>query len=268
MPSHTIQSALVKLHNLDGAPWHWRPWNDITGIHNGIFPPDDTLLPKGLTRKDVIDIQSYFTQYEAQPSEDAKIKFAASKGTPIPGRTKWRDWITTGWRVWKIHSRISEVMTTEGLHPAMIMARGSGEWPSGDTYIPILVDAVAQNLFGDESLDSSGRLADRYRSLTQHIVQRTWINISKQTKRNKARLDSLEAAATKAFEGKGSFSYRSFLFFEFHRRLRHEKFARTHFSFHWCLRYGKLGFLWAISNSMHCTFFSVTLLICRKLILK
>lgn len=97
-------------------------------------------------------------------------------------------------------------------------------WPQGDLYIPLVVDAVAQNLFGDECLDSSGRLAAPYRPLVQHIVQRTWINISKQTKRNKARLEVLENAATKAFDGKGSFD----LLFEFHRRLRHEDLTRTH----------------------------------------
>lgn len=99
MPSHTIQSALVKLYNADGAPWCWKTWKDITGVHDGIFPSDKALLPKGLAPKDVIDIQSYFNQYEAQPTEDAKIKFsAANKGNPMPGRNQWRDWVTAGWK--------------------------------------------------------------------------------------------------------------------------------------------------------------------------
>lgn len=231
MPSHTIQSVLVKLHSAGGAPWQWETWKEITSIRNGIFPSDDTLLPKGLTRKDVTDIRSYFAQYDAQPSEDAKIKFASGKATQIPGRTKWRDWITSGWRLWNIHSKISDVLTTEELHPLMIMANNSEDsssWPQGELYIPLVVDAVALNLFGDESLDPSGRLKAQYRPLVQHIVQRTWINISKQTKRNKGRLETLEAAATKAFEGKGSFICLSF-FFELHRCLRHETFTRTHF---------------------------------------
>lgn len=226
MPSHTIQSAFIKLYHANGAPWSWKTWKDITGIHDGIFPPDDTLIPKGLTRKDVTDIQSYFAQYEAQPSEDAKIKFAAgSKGNPIPGRTKWRDWMTAGWKAWKIHSRISDMLTTEDLHPLTIMANNDNSlpWPQGDLYIPLAVDSVALNLFGEESLDSSGRLAAQFRPITQHIVQRTWINISKQTKRNKVRLVALEDAATKAFNGKRSFSCWFFFFSEFHRHLRHEK---------------------------------------------
>jgi hypothetical protein len=230
MPSHTIQSVFVTLHSIDGAPWCWQKWKDITGIQHGIFPLelDDAHLPKGLTRKDITDIRSYFIEYEAQPSEDAKIKFAASRGNPIPGRTKWRDWITTGWKIWKIHSRIIDVLTTEELHPLTIMANNESNdfsrWPQGDLYIPLVVDAVARNLFGDDSLDSSGRLGAQFRLLIQHMVQRTWMNISKQTKRNKVRLDALEVAATKAFEGKGSFTCRPLLFIEFHRRLRHDKF--------------------------------------------
>lgn len=219
MPSHTIQSVLVKLHNSNGAPWCWNTWKNITGIHDGIFPPDDALLPKGLTRKDVIDIQSYFVQYDGLPTEEAKIKFSASKGIPIPGRSKWREWITTGWRVWRIHSRITDVLSSEDLHPLTIMANNSKEsneppsWPQGDVYIPLVVDAVAQNLFGDDCLDGSGRVASQYRTLVQHIVQRTWMNISKQSTRNRNRLEVLENAATKAFDGKGSFNCRSFFFF-------------------------------------------------------
>ena len=117
--------------------------------------------------------------------------------------------------MWKIHSKISDVLTTEELHPLTIMANdsdGSSPWPQGDLYIPLIVDAVAQNLFGDDCMDQSGRLAGQYRPLIQYIVQRTWINISKQTKRNKARLEALEAAATKAFDGKDSFSCHFFFF--------------------------------------------------------
>lgn len=80
-------------------------------------------------------------------------------------------------------------------------------------YIPLVVDAVAQNLFGEECLDTSGRLAAQYRTIVQHIIQCSWINIHNQSNRNKRRLGTLEDAATKAFDGKGSFS--SFFFFFF-----------------------------------------------------
>jgi hypothetical protein len=209
MPSHTVQSALIKFYYNNGAPWNWTTWKDITGIHDGIFPTDDALLPKGFTRQNVTDIKSYFDQYQAQPTEDAKIKFAGqNKGNPLPGRVKWREWVTTNWKVWKIHIRITDVLTAEGLHPLNIMAndaRGEKMWPNAETYIPLVVDAVALDLFGDESFDSSGRLAFQYRSVTQNLVQRVWGNVYKQSVRSRNRLGALEDAATRAFRGEGSF---------------------------------------------------------------
>ena len=138
MPSHTIQSALIKLFQVGGAPWGWKTWQDITSVHHGIFPTDDSLLPRGLTRKDVIEIESYFNQYEALPTEDAKIKFSAQqRGSHIHGRNKWRDWITAGWKSWKVHSRITDVLTNEQLHPLTLMLNSNDleTWPQGDTYI-------------------------------------------------------------------------------------------------------------------------------------
>jgi hypothetical protein len=134
--------------------------------------------------------------------------------------------VTTRWREWKIHSKITEVLVAEDLHPLYLMQndyRQEGSWPHGETYLPLAVDAVAKELFGDESLDISGRLAVQYRILTQQLVQRTWSNIHKQTKRNRNRLGALEDAATRAFKGEGSFSF-WLVVFEFHRRLRHGTF--------------------------------------------
>ncbi|KAF8808358.1 hypothetical protein BYT27DRAFT_7097080 [Phlegmacium glaucopus] len=202
MPSHTIPSALIKLFYSDGAPWNWPDWQAITAVRHGLFPTDDSLLPKGFTRRDVLDITSYFDQYNALPTEDDKIKFTSQrKGAQVPGRVKWRDWITAGWKSWKIHSRITDVLTEDGLHPLTIMINTNNldTWPPGDLYIPLIVDAVGRDLFGEPSFDTSGRLALPYRQLTQHLIQRTWINIHKQTNRNKNRLVTLEAAATKAF---------------------------------------------------------------------
>jgi hypothetical protein len=209
MPSHTIPSALIKLFHTDGAPWNWPSWQEITGIHHGLFPTDDRRLPKGISRQDVKDLQSYFDQYRAQQSEDDKIKFASqNKGTIIPGRGKWREWVTACWRTWKINARITDILTTEGLHPISIMLNSNDvdTWPSADLYLPLAVDAVSQSLFGHEALEASGRLPMQYRHVTQHLIQRTWINLHKQNKRNKTRLVALEEAATKAFNGKSSYS--------------------------------------------------------------
>lgn len=210
MPSHTVPSALIKMYHMNGAPWNWTTWKDITGIHDGIFPADDSDAPKQFTNEEVINIKSYFDQYQAQPTEDAKIRFSSqNKGNPLPGRVVWREWVMTKWKEWNIHNRITEVLTTEGLHPLLIMANDTRKerlWPPAETYLPLVIDSVAQNLFGDESLDSSGRLQFQYRTVTQHLVQRVWGNIHKQTNRDKGRLGALEDAAKRAFKGEGSFS--------------------------------------------------------------
>jgi hypothetical protein len=232
MPTHTIPGTMIKFFLIDEAPWNWVPWKDITNVRHGPFPSDDNLLPEGLSRKDVEEIQSYFSQYDAIPGEEAKVKFMSQrKGTHIPGRDKWRDWVTTGWKSWKIHSRITDVLIQEQLHPLSIILldqeenplkyKGKLEFPMAETYIPVSLDAVALNLFGEESLDSSSRLTGKYRHVTQLLVQRTWMNICKQLTRNQNRLGHLEDAATRDFDGKGLFLL---VVFEFHWRLRHEMF--------------------------------------------
>jgi hypothetical protein len=239
MPTHTIPSSMVKFFLENDAPWNWKNWQDITNVHHGLFPPEDNLLPQGITRRDVEDITSYFDKYGAKSTEDAKIKFASqSKGDHLPGRNKWRDWITAGWKSWNIHGKISEVLIQEQLHPHSIILvehdetqrnpKPDGkpkteEIPKAETYIPLSLDAVAQILFGDESLDPTGRLSGRYRHVTLQLVQRTWINITKQLKRSQNRLGQLEDAATRAFNGKGSLIC-WLVVLGFHRRLRHEIF--------------------------------------------
>jgi hypothetical protein len=51
-------SALIKLFFLDGYPWSWPTWQKITGVYHGVFPTEDSLLPKGWTRQDALDIKS------------------------------------------------------------------------------------------------------------------------------------------------------------------------------------------------------------------
>lgn len=204
MPSHSIHSALIKLFYLDGAPWGWPVWQGLTGVKHGLFPEDDSQLPQGISRQDALEVLSYFNQYQALPTEDQKIKFTNQRqGTMVSGRNKWRSWITAGWKTWKIHAIIEEVLTSEGLHPVTLMLTSDDmeAWPPSDMYVPIALDAVALALFGEESMDSSGRLAAKYRTATQHLVQRSWITLHKQSNRNKARLAALEEAATKAFNG-------------------------------------------------------------------
>ncbi|GLB33117.1 putative helicase [Lyophyllum shimeji] len=205
MPSHTNHSALVQLwYDGDRAPWNFRTWQEITNVHHGLFNANDALLPKGWTREMATSIESYFDQYSKKPREDDKIKFASARSgaLTLPGRDWWRSWVTEAWKQWKIHSRISEVLTAENLHPLTFVLnsfRQDGAWPNGAQICPLAVDPVAKALFGVEALNSTGRLDMHLRSSTQALIQRSWINLHNQFNRSKKRIVKLEKEAIDAF---------------------------------------------------------------------
>ncbi|KJA14356.1 hypothetical protein HYPSUDRAFT_208778 [Hypholoma sublateritium FD-334 SS-4] len=171
---------------------------------NGLFPDDAALLPKGWTPQDAANIKSYFDQYRLQPTEDDKIAFARqTKGSALPGRKKWRDWISAVWRTSRIHERIISVLHTNNCHPLTLSAEsanGTTTWPMGGTWIPLCLDAVASDLFGEDCLDQHGRLPESLRAPTQALVQRTWMNLTKRLDRGKKRLSILEQGAIQAFD--------------------------------------------------------------------
>jgi len=191
----------------DQAPWNFPQWQAITGVIHGLFPEDDSLLPKGWTRETANSVRSYFDQYSKKKKEDDKIKFASGRagGHQVPGRDLWRKWVTEGWKTWKIHSRIIQVLSSENLHP-LTLALGSKtgsleSWPPGAQYIPMAVDPVGAVLFGPESQDIYGRIHADLRQTTQALIQRTWTNLYNQTQRSRTRIVNLEKDATDAFNG-------------------------------------------------------------------
>lgn len=204
MPSHTIASAVIKLWTL-GVPWDLANWQALTGVQNGLFPDNSALLPKGWTREDATDIKSYFDQYNRQPTEDDKISFTRqSKGSILPGRKRWREWINALWRTSRIHEKITFVLHANNCHPVTLFVEssdGTVTWPMGGTWIPLCLDAVASELFGEDCLDQHGRLPEPLRAPTQALVQRTWTNLNKRLDRGKNRLALLELEAIEAFEG-------------------------------------------------------------------
>ncbi|RXW15947.1 hypothetical protein EST38_g9910 [Candolleomyces aberdarensis] len=128
----------------------------------------------------VNQIESYFSQYNAKPTEDEKIKFAQKKkeeGTDkVPGRDEWRKWVTKHYSThWKIHSRISKILSAHGIHPQQIMAEtGESAVPNNATYLAIAIDAIGHELFGSEALTSNNRLHPKLRDPTMIMAQRTW----------------------------------------------------------------------------------------------
>jgi hypothetical protein len=207
MPSHTIHSALTQMFIDAQAPWGFPQWQSITGVKNSLFPEDDSLLPKGWTRVNANAIRSYFDQYSKKKKEDDKIKFASGRagGDQLPGRDFWRKWVANGWKEWKLHSKVIEVLSSENLHPltlALNSKTGSLDaWPPGAQYIPMAVDPVGSTLFGPEALDNFGRVTSELRQTTQALIQRTWTNLYNQVQRSKGRIVTLEKEATEAFNG-------------------------------------------------------------------
>lgn len=207
MPSHTIQSTLIGLFlTVNGAPWGFDKWKQITGVSHGLFPDDPFQLPSGWSPEDAEYINQYFDQYEALGSEDEKAKFAASRSNAantahVPGRDIFRKWVSRSWGHWRIHAKIEEVLRKNSLHPLILMrAQGTLDWPNGCSYIPLVVDPVGKELFGEEALDSLGLVSPQLRAPMQGLITRTWINTYNQFRRNKTRLADLEKKTTLAFD--------------------------------------------------------------------
>ncbi len=190
----------------DGAPWKFIAWKELTGVYHGLFPKDDNLLPETWSRQTANQIQSYFEQYRALPSEEEKIKFAASKGTThhVPGRKAWREWVSKIWRTGKVHEKIYDVLSSENIHPYTLISQddSSNVWPPANYWVPLAIDSVGLALFGEECY--SGKL-DRMRLSLRHptgaLITRTWIVLRNNFDRSKKRIDVLESEAIGAFEG-------------------------------------------------------------------
>ncbi|RXW12447.1 hypothetical protein EST38_g13407 [Candolleomyces aberdarensis] len=181
MPSHTPASALVKLFFAEpGAPWVFPRWLEITQLKHPFNSIRDECLPRDLTRAELSDIESYFSQYNAKATEVEKIKFAMKKkeeGTDtVPGREIWRNWVTKHYSPhWKVHTIIAKILSSQGIHPVQIMeATGETSPPNNASYLPIVLDAIGRELFGPEALDPNKRVRIRLREPTLILAQRTW----------------------------------------------------------------------------------------------
>lgn len=211
MPSHTVASSLIKLFSLDGAPWQWPAWQERTGIYHGLFPDDDSHLPKGWTRKNAIDVQSYFRAYQLLPTEDKKIAFAANaKGaSSYPGREFWNSFVSRRWDSWNIHTAVIEELKEFDIHPLDILIAENNidaPWPAAEMYLPMILDSLALKLFGEEAF--TGRalvLGPVLRESFRGIPQRSWNTIRTQVQSMKKSPSDIEASALAAFKGRLSF---------------------------------------------------------------
>lgn len=207
MPSHTSASALIKLFFLDEAPWKWPAWQERTGISRGLFPDNDKKLPPGWSRKDAVDVRSYFTAYNQISSEGEKIKFATrTKGnSSYPGRAVWNVFVARNYARWGIHNLIVEELKEWDIHPMTILIRDNncgGQWPNADFYIPKIIDGLGLKLFGYEAFpDGIEVLTTDLRKCLQIFVQRSWNTLRVQVSGLRNRQSEVEIAALSSFRG-------------------------------------------------------------------
>lgn len=189
-------------------------WQELTGVQHGLFPPDDRDLPKGWTRDDARDIQSFFHQYSQIPTHDltARHKFASAKNDTVPGRKKWTQYVQNRWKPWGIHLIVVEALNKHGIHPLTIInsnsipihidgAFNSTAWPHSDLYIPVVIDTIAMSIFGPEAFEDADILPSPLRLPVKSIAQRSWARIGDQLKSDMKKLDEVEKSAMKAFDG-------------------------------------------------------------------
>lgn len=207
MPSHTAASALIKLYSLNGAPWSWTTWQEITKIEHGLFPLNDSKLPPRWTRTNATDVQSYFHAYKLMPTEDKKLSFATDSkgGAAYPGRKFWNTWVGDHWNAWGIHNAVVEELRESDVHPLNILIRENdsiSSWPAADFYIPLILDGLAMRLFGEDAFpNGSTLLSTELRRSLQIIAQRSWNTIRIQVGMLRNRPLEIEAAALAAFNG-------------------------------------------------------------------
>ena len=151
------------------------------------------------------DIRLYFTHYKDAGSAEQKIKFASGRGQSVfPGRQKWNKFVAKMWQKWKIHNTVVRCFRETGVHPVLIMTRANSmdQWPPADLYIPKALDAIAMELFGPEVFEDSMEILSPplARCLTP-IAQRAWNTIRAKVKKDRERINEVEAVALGSFRG-------------------------------------------------------------------
>ena len=150
MPSHIAAEVLIQLHAFGGLPWVYPVWQELTGMQHGLFPHDDQDLPKGWTRNDARDIQSFFHQYNQIPPKEttAHQQFASGKNDIIPGRKKWAQFVQNRWKSWGIEIHPLTIINSNGIPIHIDGVFNNAAWPHSDLYIPAAIDTIAMSIFG------------------------------------------------------------------------------------------------------------------------
>ncbi|KAJ3564613.1 hypothetical protein NP233_g8186 [Leucocoprinus birnbaumii] len=201
MPSINPATALLKIYcSSDAAPWRWPTWQDLTGVHHGLCPPNDNDLPAGWTRENANDVLSFFQAFRDIQQEDRRLAFAETKkgNSDYPGRDFFKEWVGSLFKKAGIHNIIVSEFKAGNIHPASIYIR-EGVWPPANDYLAVVIDNVAMRLFGEESFDAvSGRVSLDYRAALKALMQQSWTKIRNQINYAKASSGRIETAARNA----------------------------------------------------------------------
>lgn len=214
MPTIRLRDAFIRLYGQNGFPWHYPVWQDITGITDGLFPVDDAKLPRGISRSDAQDIESYFSRFLALNSISEQIEFSqGSLKEVVPGRNKWRDWFAKAEKRWRLHDRILKVLQDENADPRMnCVSNGKFVgWPALEQYSALLVDPVALGLFGKEAFEGKTLLPYPLRACVVPIIARSWDLLRRVFERDRTDMDKLESTAKSDYQSKvalGNCSFR------------------------------------------------------------
>lgn len=207
MPQHTIHSGLLRLYyaynNNIGAPWNWDHWKSITSVQHGLFPRDDSRLPKGWTREMANAISTYFEAYRALKTEGDRLEFASSKAADnYAGRDYWRQWVRDMWPIWRIQLRIQKTFEECSIMPFQIMK--GNDLTDVPESIPVsdAFDRIAYSLFGEDGLDLNGKIKPNLRDSVNIFATRALQNIRSQATRLLTRMSDKERKIEAIFDGK------------------------------------------------------------------
>ena len=93
---------------------------------------------------------------------------------------KWR------WAHWGIHSIILKELKETGIYPqAILLWEGieSFAWPNANEYIPIVIDSLGIQLFGEDAFHLGyDILPSQYRSVIKSFILTSWTRIRSQIK--------------------------------------------------------------------------------------
>lgn len=205
MTRHTIHSGLLRLYyafEKVGAPWSWEAWKSITGVQHGLFPLDDSRLPKGWTREMANAIHTYFEAYRALTTEGDRAEFASSKAADnFSGRDYWRKWVCDMWPAWRIQLRIQKAFEDCNIMPFQVMVANDLTEIPESTPIADANDRIAYALFGDDGLDLNGKIKHGLRDSVHIFAWRAAQNIRSQAGRLIARLKDKERRIEMIFDG-------------------------------------------------------------------